>query len=264
MLQVRLLPQYTWDAEEQGSKLGSAQLLQLLARLPALRELSLRSVQAEWPQQLSAYSALTASSNLQSLVLHNCEMQTAAWPHVFPAWRELPHLHTFEARSGGAGNSARAEATGPAPFDSTGIAHLVSCCPALASLRTILSADASLAPLHSLAALTRLDVWPVTPVTVSSDLAALSQLRQLILEVAVPVGEELVWHQHLLPLTALANLTSLCCSLADVSYAYGDEELSDNPFVSVQNQVGAGRVCLVDCSQNSGHRVLQAACRFPF
>jgi hypothetical protein len=129
------------------NELGSLQLmLEAVARLPALQELSLKSVTGKQPQQLSAYSALTASSELRELCLPDFKVPTAAWVHVFPAGRRLPHLHTLAAKRQ------------QGPLDSAGIASLVSCCPGLVKLSVRTCDGASLAPLDSLTALTNLNV----------------------------------------------------------------------------------------------------------
>jgi hypothetical protein len=55
---------------QQGDASAASQLLQVLARLPALQELDLHGVSTDWPQQqLALYSALTASSNLSCRLL---------------------------------------------------------------------------------------------------------------------------------------------------------------------------------------------------
>ena len=97
------------------------------------------------------------------------------------------------------------------PLGSTDIAHLVSCCPALEDLVFTPAADASLAPLQSLTALTRLNLGPVSPAVISSDLTALTQLRSLDVSVSLPAaaaGEDASSGlQHLVPLTSLTRLT---------------------------------------------------------
>jgi hypothetical protein len=85
-------------------------------------------------------------------------------------------------------------------------------------------------------------------------LAALSQLQQLSFEVTVPVGSALRWRQHLVPLTALINLTSLSCSLAFDSHE--DDDFPDQSFVSVVNEVGAqpqgvGLFCAEVCGRHA-------------
>jgi hypothetical protein len=65
---------------QQDGALGASQLLRLLARLRALEVLMLKRVRGTWPeQQLSAHSALTASSKLQRVRLEAVELQGAAW-----------------------------------------------------------------------------------------------------------------------------------------------------------------------------------------
>jgi hypothetical protein len=254
IVHVTLLPQ------QQGGELGSAQLLRLLARLPVLRELNLQGIVGQWPQQLSAYSALTASSNLQSLTLQGCQIQTAAWPHVFPAGRQLPRLESFGACLDDGGGDVENAPPGPAPFDSTGIARLVSCCPALSTLKLITVSTASLAPLRSLTALRRLEVGPVTPTAITQDLVALSQLQDLLVSVAVPGDDAQQWRQHLVPLTALTNLTALFCFLR-IDLEEGEEEQDfvrpEQPHVFARNQVRAQPQCFVSAVLR---RVLWAAC----
>jgi hypothetical protein len=237
-----------------NSTVAASQLLQALARLPALSFLGLRYVEGWWPEQLSAYSALTASSNLQFLVACGCDMPGAAWAHVFPVGRQLPHLHTFDARADEEGGG-EAEL---APFDSTGIAHLVSCCPALEFLAVFTSPTASLTPLRSLTALTQLEAGSVSHAAIKPDLVALSQLQQLSFEVTVPVGRAQQWRQHLVPLTALTNLTSLSCSL--VFDSHEDDDFPDHSFVSVVNEVGAQPQCVGPAVLR---RCMPAACGLP-
>jgi hypothetical protein len=179
------------EEAEQESALGASQLLQLLARQTALRELTLDRIAGDWPQQLAAYSALTASSNLRQLRIQSCELQGAAWLHVFPAGCKLPQLHVFSAQGSGL-------------FGSPDIGRLVSCCPAMEGLDFTPAADASLAPLQSLTALTRLDVGSVSPRIARSGLAALSQLQSLRFGFPQPAAL-----QHLVPLSALTCLTYL-------------------------------------------------------
>jgi hypothetical protein len=185
---------------QQDSALGASHLLQLLARQTALRELLLINIEGDWPQQLAPYAALTASSSLQELSVEYCDFEGAVWPHVFPAGRKLPQLRVFR---GGAP---------AAPFGSAGITRLASCCPAVEELTLTPAADASLAPLRSLTALTSLHVGSVSLAPIHSDLAALSQLRSLHVSRSLPavgVGEDKPsWLQHLVPLTALTCLTS--------------------------------------------------------
>jgi hypothetical protein len=186
---------------QQDSELGAAQLLQVLARLTALRQLTLERSTGEWPQQqLSTYSALTASSNLQELHIGDNSIPAAAWAHVFPAGRKLPHLHSLDAE-------------GPSRLGSAGIDRLASCCPALQRATIDTRAEASLAPFTSLTALTSLELRnsPVSPAAIRSDLAALSQLQLLQFKFSQPApgpdGVAASVLQQLAPLTALTGLT---------------------------------------------------------
>jgi hypothetical protein len=211
---------------QQDGDLGASQLLQLLVRLTALRELSLEQIGGSWPQQASAYSALTASSSLQQLWVNACQLQGAVWAHVFPVGRQLPQLHVLSAWLNGGSDRAS--------FGSADITRLVSCCPGVEDLRIDLCADASLAPLQSLTALTSLNiVGPVSPAVISSDLAALTQLQDLGLTVSRPaagVGEDAPRGlQHLVPLTALTGLTELrssgCWVSSRVSHPVGTADM---------------------------------------
>jgi hypothetical protein len=194
-----------------GVQQGGSQLLQLLARLTALRTLKLSGVHGDWAQQqLSAFSALTASSNLEELLFNICDFGSAVWAHVFPAGRKLPQLRVFSAHwdLSGPGGGASPH------FGSADIARLASCSPALGELLFTPAADASLAPLRSLTALTSLNIGGrVSPAVIRSDLAALSQLRSLRVDVALSAGgtgqDAPSGLQHLVPLTALTGLHEL-------------------------------------------------------
>jgi hypothetical protein len=127
---------------QQGGAPGTSQLLQLLARLTALRHLDLKRTYGNWPQQLSAHSALTASSKLEVLQIRSTGMQGTVWQHVFPAGRKLPKLRSLTALES------------EAPFASAHITGLVSCCTALESLEFGVASDvdAALAGLKPLTA----------------------------------------------------------------------------------------------------------------
>jgi hypothetical protein len=172
LLHVTLQP----EQAQQDSELGASQLLQLLSRCTALRELNLSTKAADWSQQqLAQYSALTASSNLQKLRIQIDSIPSAAWAHVSAAGRKLPQLRSFCAADFSSCRSAD-------------ITRLVSCCPALKNLSPQTAADASLSPLQSLSALAHLYVGPVSPAVIRSDLAALSQLQSLELRIAQPAA----------------------------------------------------------------------------
>jgi hypothetical protein len=189
---------------------GAPRLLRVLGRLTALQVLELHGSHMS-PQPMPAYSALTASSNLRTLIIHNSSMgpygpkADGEWAHVFPAGRKLPHLHRLYAACPNCGGCPR--------FGPADIASLVSCCPAVRELTfPCAQPDVSLAPLKSLTALTSLNLInsPISPAVIRSELAALTRLRSLS-NLQVPAGPSLL--PHLAPLTALTGLTRL--------YAYG-------------------------------------------
>jgi hypothetical protein len=196
------------EQAQQDSALGASQLLRALGRLSNLWELTLSIIDGDWPQQqLAQYSALTASSNLRELHISNSSIPGTAWAHVFSAGRSLPQLLSFSTR--------QYDGRGPAPMGCADITRLASCCPALKELWIDICAEVSLSPLQSLTALTSLllEVGPVSPAVIRSNLAALSQLRDLRFGISQPVpGPDSVAGlgvQGLLPLTALTGLTFL-------------------------------------------------------
>ena len=67
----------------------------------------------------SAYSALTASSKLQRLALHQCNLPAGVWQHMFPAGRQLPHLQELDI----------SWVNYPDPAAAPEGSCLVSCCP---------------------------------------------------------------------------------------------------------------------------------------
>lgn len=150
---IFLLP--SQQQQQQDGEMGGAKLLQLLARLPVLQSLRLVELEGEWPEQLSAHSALTASSNLQELVVYGCyNIDDDAWQYVFPAGRKLHGLHTFDTR----------DSTGRgAVLCSTAIAGLVACCPALRSLAFAADESDCVTHFESLKALSSLVLCPTGP-----------------------------------------------------------------------------------------------------
>jgi hypothetical protein len=75
----------------------------------------------------AAYSALTASSQLQHLSISECTLPTGVWQHVFPAGRHLPHLQSLNI-------SYVKQATDYGYAAAPEGSRLVSCCPGLQSL----------------------------------------------------------------------------------------------------------------------------------
>lgn len=149
---------------------------------------------------MSACAVITASSNLQELCIWACSIQSAGWVHAFPTGHQLPHLLSLDVCCGLA-----------CALASSDIASLASCCPAVEQLRINTVADASLGPFKVLTALTSLEIGPVKPVAVCSNLAALSQLQDLEVLVSLPARgscrDATSGLQHLAPLTALEGLT---------------------------------------------------------
>jgi hypothetical protein len=212
---------------QQDGTLGSSLLLQLLARLTALRTLQL-SVRGDWPQQqLTAHSALTASSDLQHLILH-ADIKPAAWAHMFPAGHKLPHLHSFEAFS------SAGEDGGVQRLRCADVTRLVSCCPNLQHLGFVAPTanDMRIGPqtlLQSLTGLTSLELRRMEPAALST-LSALTQLQSLDLYVDVSgmwaQDEEGAGLHHLVHLTALTGLTELTSNVADPGYITRSWEVS--------------------------------------
>jgi hypothetical protein len=240
LVRLRLQRVLLYPLQDQGGNAsGVLQLLQLLAQLRALQVLELNILNQEWPQQLSLYSALTASSSLQTFHIANCPFQAPAWARVFAAGRQLPHLTGCYTTAEYGARSA--------PFEPTALAGLVSCCPALRELGIATRMDAPLAPLTALTGLTGLVVSSVMPAYVR-DVAALTQLQQLSVSVValppVPLGNGQVdppgLLRALMPLTALTCLTSL---------KFGRDDMPEpNPYSErfwLRNKVGTRLVVAV-------------------
>lgn len=208
---------------EEGLVVGPAEgpdsLLSHLARLHCLTSLRV-DIPAElpWPAPGPAYSALTASSSLVSFVLRDQMLPAAAWQHVFPASRQLPHLTLLDV------GCECGDWDAPAPESAWGAADLcslVSCCP---NLRQVADSDegnggvffqhgSHVSELRKLTALTNIDLQ-YAPASVANfeatlqGLAAVTQLKDVVISLANPltVGA-------LLPLTRLTALTTLRVSL---------------------------------------------------
>jgi hypothetical protein len=106
-----------------GRAAGVAQLLSHMQDLQQLPHLNLGSTLNEVKQGLpavTAYSALTASRNLQDLDISNCILPEGAWQHLFPIGVQLPHLQSLNIA--GIWHPSDKRAVG---------SHLVSCCPGL-------------------------------------------------------------------------------------------------------------------------------------
>jgi hypothetical protein len=194
--------------------LGATQLLQVLARLTALQTLRIFSIGGDLPQELSLFSALTASSNLQHLQLSGF-VKSRAWTHMLPAGRMLPQLRTFTALASVFYEQQDYDVFAQSPAD---VSRIVSSCPGLQEVcyRPWPGHDACIDPLQSLTALTKLHICSTQRDAVCS-LAALTRLQDL--EVSVVPDRvrldmtDVMKHKHLVPLTALTALTRLATSL---------------------------------------------------
>ena len=185
-----------------ASTAGVAQLLSHLQHLQQLTYLdlsgSLRSEEASPPA--AAYAALTASSKLRHLDISRNHLRAGVWQRVFPAGRQLPHLLTLKVGDIGSLSDPIAAPEG---------SSLVSCCPALQTLRMqhLQCSAELLAPLSGLSGLHELQLHPAGG---SADglevLCRLTGLRRLdLLHCSGDPG-------LLLQLTELKQLTHLRCA----------------------------------------------------
>jgi hypothetical protein len=119
-----------WFRISPHSSEGLVELLSHMQLMQQLTHLSLQGTLRADQQPLSAQmtealSALTASSKLQYLDISNCALPTAVWSQIFPAGRQLKHLHWL--------NASLINPTDP-PYVPDA-SRLVSCCPGLQTLK---------------------------------------------------------------------------------------------------------------------------------
>jgi hypothetical protein len=163
----------------------------------------------------AAYSALTASSNLQHLDISKCTLPAGVWQHVFPDGRQRPLLQSLNISSmqqalspSGAYFNYRTDSM-LAPEGS----RLVSCCPGLQSLNMLnllqsngfLSSAFQLAPLQGLSGLHTLHLTAGGPRADGAlkVVCQLTGLRELSLDVSRTQAEGLLQLTRLVQLTAL-------------------------------------------------------------
>jgi hypothetical protein len=104
-----------------------AAALQLLWQLPLLASLTIRSSGNYLATTAAiAYAAITHSCHLQELDLSNAHLPDAAWQHVFPAGRHLPHLHSLWLPT--------RDVFGRGPLTAGEVQALADCCPVLEHL----------------------------------------------------------------------------------------------------------------------------------
>jgi hypothetical protein len=133
---------------------GSAGHMQLLAHLQIMQQLThldLGSTSLLGPEPsptAQAYSALTASSQLQHLEISE-KLPLGVWQHMFPAGRQLPHLKVLDIS-----HVRHPTGAAPAPEGS----RLVTCCPGLHALYMwgLQYSTELLAPLTGLSSLSKL------------------------------------------------------------------------------------------------------------
>jgi hypothetical protein len=186
-----------------GGAAGDAELLSHLQHMQQLTHLNLSCTlcsvspsNAAAGSSAAAYSALTASSKLQRLNIGDCTVPTGGWQHMFPAGRQLPHLHVL---------SISGPLDHPGAYVGPEGSRLVSSCPGLQKLSIVgLQYSAELlAPLQGLSGLQALEVGPVCLAESMGLVCQLSGLRKLITW-DCSEGEGL-----LLQLTQLKQLTHL-------------------------------------------------------
>jgi hypothetical protein len=187
---------------------GSAGVVHLLSSLQPLQQLTHvefdGSLQAVAPA--TAYSVLTASSQLQYLEVWSCILPAGVWQHVFPAHagRQLPQLREIDFTC--LHHPDDLEAKIPAPEGGL----FAACCPKLQSLRLVdvVYSPMLFLPLMALSSLQKLHVSGVDVATNALDwVCGLKQLKDLCLMDYFPPAT--VPATKLLLLTELSQLTKL-------------------------------------------------------
>jgi hypothetical protein len=182
----------------------------LLSCMPRLQHLTWLLLQAgnslAWPPPGPAYSAITASSNLVTLELYDCNCPDGAWSYVFPAAHKLPHLTCLKLLIV-EDDDHPVDMPSPASC-AVDVSSLVSCCPSLREIWGLsLQHGLHVSVLHQLTSLQRLDAYfdHAESSTVEESLKALSAVTQAWL-LSVTVDIEDLPKSALLPLTKLTNL----------------------------------------------------------
>lgn len=188
--------QLTTQAQAQAAA-GAAALLLELNKLTNLTDLQL--VQVLWAHaagmQPGAYSALTASSRVQTLDLSFSLIPSRAWRCMFnPDLQNLPNLHTLNI------------ACSQAPITDHDLALMVQCCPGLRTLglKGTLKQGCTMEALLGFSALMSLSVNHFSSDDVLAVLAGLRGLEDLQMSVLSSIRAS-----GLLQLTVLKGLTRL-------------------------------------------------------
>jgi len=219
--EVELQCKDAWGAE------GSAALLAAIGEQPQLKRLELCFDNIWRPPTAAAYSALTASSHLQQFKLRNFDFPDCAWQQMFLPARCLPelrHLHLDAEDSGG----------GRRQWSPADMQAMVSCCPALASLRFGRQlAVSTAAPLQQLTDLTQLSMLAPFQDNAPS-IARLTGLRRLVLSCCEQ--EDRVTVSGLLQLTVLQQLRYMVITGAACDPGLASSEANPGR-VSILNKV---------------------------
>ena len=223
-----------------GPAEGPGSFLCRMARLQHLTNLVvLPDGGVAWPPPGPAYSALTASSSLVCLEMHDVILPEGIWSYVFPAGRKLPHLTCLvlhpqdEEEEGGVDQWPTAPSWGAAD-----LCNLVSCCPSLRRVDVLhLQHGMHVSELHKLTAFYALNAYYATPDfhhmldASMKGLAAVSQLRHL------NITADQDWEAStLLTLTSLTNLRGFCLNAHDED---------DNEYVGPKLELGTSQFAQV-------------------
>ena len=217
----------------EGPAEGPGSFLSCIARLQHLTELNIEPFgRINWPPPGPAYSALTASSNLESLCLGASQPPVGVWSYVFPASHKLPHLTSLCLQE----ETYDVEwATPPPAWGAAELSNLVSCCPNLCEVypEWYMQPGLHVSELHKLTGFTWLNVnyraYDLEAFQESvKGIAAVTQLRELKV---VVTGMQDGPVAGLLPFTSLTALTWLSCpgirdTMRDVSGVYFVQEVS--------------------------------------
>jgi hypothetical protein len=150
----------------------------------------------------AAYTALLASSNLQSLRVL-CELPPGTWDHAFSIHHTLPRLTSLNILLDV--HQGCRDGICETPLSTEAVAAMCSRCWNLQVARFAVQPEASLAPLQQLHALIKLELAGVSR-SMLGQLAGLRQLRHLSLGC-----DSTVSLRNMLQLTTLTCLTHLCC-----------------------------------------------------
>jgi len=180
---------------------SAAALHSLVGRLQQLQFLKLYDLQHDGHIAAAAYSSLTASSELQKLVLTVEDLPPGAWQQLFP--HQLPELQEVFMQFNYWDPSDSPPTAVPGPDE---ISWLVTCCPGLRDVEVNVQPDSELAGFANATGLTSLSVsWlPAEAFESLSALSGMVSLQGLSVGLAGPITTpDLLW------LTALTTLTML-------------------------------------------------------